>query len=130
MKNTYQRQKIAKKMIGSTFIAIIVLFFVYWIGIAAFDAYKKYSVAKSAKEVAEKKIEMLSKREKEISEKVQLLNTDLGIEQELRKRFDIAKEGEKVVVIYDDESKKIDEKTKTWWGNMASTVLSVFSWLK
>ncbi len=41
--------------------------------------------------------------------KVQYLENDRGIEEELRNRFDVAKEGEQVVILLDRKDKKKEE---------------------
>jgi cell division protein FtsB len=55
-------------------------------------------------------LESLEMRAEVLQTKVDYLESDRGIEEELRNRFDVAKEGERVIVILEDKEKKSDNK--------------------
>ena len=56
-------------------------------------------------ELQQEKNELLERKES-LEERVQYLKDDRGIEAEIRRHFDVAKAGEQVVIILDDESKE------------------------
>lgn len=55
------------------------------------------------KEEQEEELEALQQRAQALEANVDHLMDERGIEEELRNRFDVAKEGEQVVIILDDE---------------------------
>jgi cell division protein FtsB len=73
--------------------------------ILSFSVYHRYTVAREMKA-------KLSDREQELSElrsraellesKVEYLKNERGIEEELRNRFDVVKEGEQVIILIDE----------------------------
>jgi cell division protein FtsB len=56
-------------------------------------------------------LEQLEMRASSLETRVEHLRNERGIEEELRNRFDVIKEGEQVVVIIDDETKDTGEPT-------------------
>jgi hypothetical protein len=58
-------------------------------------------------------LEALEARVGSLDEKVNYLENERGIEEELRNRFDVAKEGEKVVVILEEKAKLTPNDTET-----------------
>jgi len=87
-------QKIYLKVI-IVILAVLVLF----AGNATWNLYLKYSEAKFNREIAQKELEKLQKREQDLLTELNKLSNDRGVEEELRKKFGIVREGEEVVVI-------------------------------
>ena len=65
---------------------------------------------------------MLQDRKDSLEEQVQYLSDDRGIEAEMRRQFDVALEGEKVVVILDEKKENVEplatstvETEKKWY---------------
>jgi len=90
---------------------------------AVYGVYRKAQSAGAFLGEAEVKLEEMKKREKYFSNEIERLNSDLGIEEEIRKKFQVAKEGEKVIVIMDDEGNKAEvqtEPTTTVWQKIFS----------
>ncbi len=56
-------------------------------------------------ETEQKKAELLE-RKGELQERVEYLSGERGIEEEIRKHFDVAKEGEQVVIIVGEEKEE------------------------
>jgi cell division protein FtsB len=71
--------------------------------------YKRYSVERL---MAERRIEAdrdkqeLIERKKGLEERVEYLSGDRGIEEEIRTHFDVAKEGEQVIILVGEEKKE------------------------
>ncbi|MDP2598582.1 MAG: hypothetical protein Q8P49_02005 [Candidatus Liptonbacteria bacterium] len=72
---------------------------------AAFSMYQKGQEASTRREKAVAELRELEMREKELSEDISLLSTERGVEAEIRERFMVAKEGEKVIIIAEPEEK-------------------------
>lgn len=73
--------------------------------------YDRYSIASemAAREAQSKaELQALEERQAKLKEKVEYLSNDRGIEAEMRRNFDVARDGEQVVIILD---KKTEEST-------------------
>jgi len=102
--------------------ALVVMFVVIlFAGNAAWNMYQKYKESKELKDRALVQLQELEKREKNLTENIENLQTERGIEEELRKRFGIVKEGEEVVIVIDnpesETNKQINEENKSLWSN-------------
>lgn len=74
--------------------------------IVAWSAYVRYDIAMEMRDrriVAEQEAAALQARHAELEERVDYLSNERGIEAEMRRQFDVALEGEQVVVIVDEE---------------------------
>lgn len=87
--------------------------------IAAFvliSAYNRYQIAR---DMAERRAEVemeakeLEERRQDLEAEVRYLSNERGIEAEMRRQFDIALEGEQVVIIVEDEETKIEPLSTT-----------------
>lgn len=71
------------------------------------------------------RLDQLSAREEQLKKEIERLESRVGLEEELRNRYSLSKEGEKMIVIVDEEAKKaskkieeeqeITEKIATWF---------------
>ena len=93
--------------------------FIFW------SAYDRFLVAKEMSEKRlslEKEIHTLEEREVSLEKEVSYLSSDRGIEAEMRRQFDIAREGEQVVIILNDEQATVtptttvtEEDSRPWY---------------
>ncbi len=83
-------------------LAVLVLF----AGNATWNLYLKYREAKFNRDITQNELKKLQKREKAILLELNKLNTDRGVEGELRKKFGIVKKGENVIVVINPKSDK------------------------
>jgi len=101
MLNFYQKRSwrtILYSPITLTFLVMISLYL-------AFVTYNRYVIERemSSRQLdAENELKILEQRRDTLQKKVDYLSNDRGIEAEMRRNFDVAREGEKVVVILDD----------------------------
>lgn len=73
----------------------------------------------------------LKNRAATLEAKVDHLNDDRGIEEEIRGRFDVAKEGEQVVIILDDnEATATPDGEGSKFSRESEGEESIFGWLK
>ncbi|MCF7835809.1 MAG: septum formation initiator family protein [Candidatus Marinimicrobia bacterium] len=114
MKEFEQRQ-LFRKIFFSRPIFILFLCLVGFLSISVFDIYKKSRKAILKIELVEKELHDLESRKDTLEANINRLGTDIGIEAELRKKFQIKKPGEKFVVFVDEEKEeeiKVEETTK------------------
>lgn len=73
------------------------------------SVYNRYTVAKEMEQKLEvKRAELmeLEHRAEILRTKVEYLDNERGIEEELRNRFDVRKEGEQVIILIDERAEK------------------------
>ena len=78
-------------------------------GLLSIATYNRFVVAQDIEkklDVKQAELDALEARAAALESKVKRLEGDRGIEEELRTRFDVAREGEQVIVILDDEKKQ------------------------
>lgn len=72
------------------------------------SAYNRYLIALDMAErrtAVESEIQALEARRQSLEAEVKYLSNERGVEAEMRRQFDIAREGEQVVIILEDEIK-------------------------
>ena len=110
-----QVRKKRYKFFRSNLFAVILFFFSLFMLRHVFDVYKKNELARINKEEAVKKLENLKNKRQTLESEIERLGTDRGVEEELRKRFQVVKSGEQVMIIVDKSepagiNKKEEEK--------------------
>ncbi len=85
------------------FVAFLLLLTIF-LAVVVYDRYTIQTEMSKRRMEAEKQVEILRARKDEIAEKVEYLDSDRGMEAEMRRNFDVAQPGEQVVIILDDES--------------------------
>lgn len=103
------------------FFLILILFSYNILGLIE----KERETAKK-KDIELSKIESLRNRETSLIRDIERLKTDEGVEETIRDKYQVVKEGEKMVVIVDDEKKEDnvqveDLKDHSFWGWIKKT---------
>lgn len=99
----HQKRKF-KTILHSPYTQGFILILVLWIG---WSAYIRYDIAQemvARREVAEEQTKALEAQRERLEAQVKYLTNERGIEAEMRRQFDVALEGEQVVVIVEDEA--------------------------
>lgn len=99
----YQKRKL-RSVINSPYTQGVILVLALMVG---WSAYVRYDIAMEMKDrriQAEQQAAALQARKDALEEEVQYLSNERGIEAEMRRQFDVALEGEQVVVIVEDEN--------------------------
>ncbi len=105
-----QKQKM-RKVLYSRF-TLLALAFLLLIGIVnTWDIYTKARLSRQTAERSREEYEELKKQEEILSQKVNRLQTDSGIEAEIRERYGVAKPGEQMIMILDTKEEKKEEDT-------------------
>ena len=115
-----QKKKITEYLYSKPAIALLIIL----AGFLSVAVYQRFSVERemaARRDAVEEQRNDLLERKQELEERVEYLSGDRGIEEEIRKHFDVAKEGEKVIIIVDkEENKEVvpvlpPEKQKPWY---------------
>ena len=102
---------------------LILLLASFTISFAVYDRYVIEREMLDRRQTKEAQLHVMEDRRDELKERVEYLKGEQGIESEIRKYFDVALEGEKVVVLVgesEEESKispvnKVIVEEKSWW---------------
>ncbi|MCD5381508.1 MAG: hypothetical protein LR008_02935 [Candidatus Pacebacteria bacterium] len=101
----YQKRKL-RTIINSPYTQGFILALALWVGVSAYVRYDIAMEMLERRELSEQKTDILESRKQALEEQVQYLTNERGIEAEMRRQFDVALEGEQVVVIVDDEQEE------------------------
>lgn len=74
----------------------------------SFAVFDRYTIERdmSARQIgAEQELQELQDRKEQLKDKVEYLEGERGIEEEIRKHFDVAKEGEQVVILIGEDER-------------------------
>lgn len=102
MREFQERRKLRKFFFSRLAFAVFCIAAIFLV-FSVFKVYKKSSQAVSKNAIVEKEIVDVNKRKSELEANLQKLKTEQGVEKELRKKFQIKKEGEKFFVIIEKE---------------------------
>lgn len=126
MKEFQERTKIKRKKRSKILLLFMFLIFVF-LTRGAFSAYSKERDSRIEVERVQKEKDALDKRYTVISEQSDALKSDIGIETEIRNKFDVVKEGEGVIVIVDKDIPIIEEDKRGVLKRFWDSVKGVFS---
>lgn len=101
----YENRKIRSILYSKVVVGILLL----GTALLATSVYDRYTVASDMQEKLDSRrtaLGELEQRAEMLKTKVEYLENDRGVEEELRNRFDVAREGEQVVVLIDSLPEK------------------------
>ena len=91
---------------------------VIWLSFNVFSMYKKERDTRLRRIEQRGVLNELEGREESLREEIERLSTQRGIEEEVRSKFEVGREGEEVIIIVDNpEAENVGEKytKKTFW---------------
>ncbi len=100
----FGKQNKYKKIIYSKGTIFILLILIILLGESVWTRFsiEREMAARTAQTQAE--LEALQQRKEELRKRVEYLQGERGIEEEIRKNFDVAKEGEQVIILTGEKS--------------------------
>lgn len=98
----HEKRKI-KAILFSRITLVVLLVPIVFLGFSVFDLLQKEREVSKRRIEREGELHRLHERAAVLEAKVEMLKSDRGIEAEIRDRYDVAKEGETVVVILEKE---------------------------
>lgn len=113
----FQKKKRLRRFIYSPISLFLVAFAIMVVGRGTWSVFHKAKESKEKLHASVIELERLQKRAETLSTQLTSLNTDRGIEEELRDKYRVAKEGEQMIILLGDgkeEEKPVEEK-KHWW---------------
>ncbi|MDO8575653.1 MAG: septum formation initiator family protein [bacterium] len=98
----FQKKQRVKKIMYSPFVIFALLIVAFFTVKGAWNAYLKVDISSEALSRTEAKSKSLKTQESFLKDQIKLLNTDEGIEAEIREKFRAVKPGEELNVIVDE----------------------------
>ena len=104
-------------MLYSTGVLVVLGVIVFFLGHATWDVYQKAKVTDERRQEALNELSRLKKQEATLQDQLKRLQTDRGVEEEVRTKFNVAKEGEKVVTIVSPQNEDGSGalQASPWW---------------
>lgn len=127
MKELQRRQKIRQIVYSWPSLALIGLL-AFLLAKGAFGVMIKERQSAERLENLEGKSAELNKREAELSAEIARLSTERGVEEEIRDKFSVTKEGEYVAIIVDERRKatttdmSTGERIRSWWQGLVGWI--------
>lgn len=98
----YQEKRKIRSWLYSKTAVIVILALTVLLSISTYERYTVEREMYARQRVREAELKELEARSALLENKVEHLENERGVEEELRSRFDVAKNGERVVVIIDE----------------------------
>ncbi len=108
----FERKRKIRKTLYSRGVLLGLLFVLIVVGKATFSLYAKERESQKNLNLAEDNLSALSLRKERLQSDIARLKTSEGIDAEIRSQFQVAKPGEKMVVLIGDEKTVSDEPVK------------------
>ncbi len=90
------------------FLIVLIVFFAWGV----WGLLGKMRTAIENKKLVENKVAELQKEKDKLSIDIAKLKTDSGVEENIRQKFGLVKEGEDMIIVVDDQNKPITEEVK------------------
>ena len=119
------RQKLWHRIAFSWITIALLFIFVVVLARGVLYMYKKNSQTVVQVTRVQKELQKLEAREASLRKDLEHIKTSQGIEEELRKKFDVARDGEHLLVIFDKEVEPEDAQKATSW---TQKIRSFFNW--
>ena len=96
-----ERRKI-RNLLFSKLTLLLLLILIFFTARAAYERFTVERQVQRKSQDKQEELEALKERATVLESRVERLKDERGVEEELRNRFDVAKEGEQVVIILDN----------------------------
>ena len=124
MKQFQDKKKIRSKLYSITSIIILSILLIILVK-AVWNIYQKEEESRKAREISNGKLLELKTRESKLLAETESLKTNLGLEEEIRSKFSVAKPGEEVILIVPKE-KIAAPPEPTWSEKLLEKIKSFF----
>lgn len=114
----FQERRRIKKFLHSRYAIAVLIVLCLLMAKGVWGVFDKYEKSKALSDRTKAELSNLETRQKFLVQSTEALATDQGKEREIRDRFGVVKEGEKMVVIVDNSPTSSidgDGGPKSWW---------------
>lgn len=103
MRNFQERKRHVRRL-RSMLIAIILVVVIIFLSRSVFSLYKKNKITRETLGQSNGELDSLEERKFALEKELENLSTDRGVESVVRGKFNVAKEGERVITIIEDDT--------------------------
>ena len=114
----FQRRRKIRSIIYSKWILLLAIIALVFFARSTFTLWQKERDTKKTVDTLKNELETLAAKEKNLSSRVASLKTERGVEEAIRDKFKVVKEGEGVIVVV-DQNKPSDNITASVSGLQA-----------
>lgn len=122
----FQKKRKIRNVFYSKLVLVVILVFLFIFIKATWKFYDKANESRHRKENVEHEMAELVQRKTELEQEIAHLDSSVGMEEELRTRFDLVKEGEETILLVDEnKDATASEATTTkdgFWHNLWQSV--------
>jgi len=114
----FQERRRIKKFLHSRYAIAVLLIILVVMSRAVWGVYQKHQKSEEIVARAQSDLKVLKEREAMLGASIKALETEEGKEREIRDRFGVVREGERLIVLVDDSVKAKQEVVsdpKSWW---------------
>jgi cell division protein FtsB len=113
----FQHKKRLRRILYSKAAIIVLTFFLLVLANATWGVYKKQEASAANTVQAKNSLKKLKDRESVLTAELSRLDTEEGVEEEIRAKYGVSKPGEELLVIVDDKNASTTEKQpeQSWW---------------
>jgi cell division protein FtsB len=125
MRELQQKQRMKRRLYSTP--ALVLLAFVTFLFVrGTYVVLEKKTESAHSVELLNEKAIALRQKQVELADNIESLKTSEGIEKEVKEKYNVAKEGERVVILVDREATTTDESLviKPWWQRAWSAIMS------
>lgn len=119
----FQKNRKIKSLFCSKISILFLMVVLFLLVKGTWGVYQKSTISSGRRDMASVQLDNLHIRKTDLKKEIERLDSRVGIEEELRVRYSLSKEDEKVIVIIDEESdnsENIDESKKSFIGKTMS----------
>jgi cell division protein FtsB len=98
----FQGRRTLRYVFNSPITLVVLIIAVALLSRSVFDIYKRNQMATINRVDTDKKLSELEAKKDRLATEIEKLKTNRGVEEELRNKFQITKDGERVLVIVDE----------------------------
>jgi cell division protein FtsB len=110
----FQQKRKLRSFIYNRITLLVLVILVVLVMYSTFGVWQKKQASEELKDAADKRLLELGEKYADLEKDIKRLNTREGVEEEIRSKFSVAKEGENMVVIVNDiEDEDLSSTTKT-----------------
>ena len=112
-----RRRRSWRRLIASRLVQIFLILILILMGESVAQLYQRERVVAKEEEAVKHELALLEAKRAELSVEVTSLETDRGVEEALRERFGVVKEGEKVINLVGVTATSTETTTtnSSWW---------------
>lgn len=126
----FQEKRQMRRLLYSKVTIAILFIIAFFLLMSAFERFKVERETAAKLELRKEDLKKLELRAEALRYQVDHMKNERGIEEELRSRFDVAREGEKVIILLADPKQKKTSTTSTASSTESKTKRSWFEVLK